>query len=152
MVVNGVSTKTVTQAIQDAINSNESVFKGEKGDSAVISGATATTGLAGTSAAVSLGGTDLDRTFAFTIPRGDKGESGTITSATASTGAEGTEASVTLGGTSSSRTFAFTILKGIQVLRATQAHQLLLLLLVLLQVQQALKQQLRLVVQTQLEL
>ena len=53
--------------------------KGDKGDQGVageITSASASTGAAGSSVVLSLGGTPSKRTMAFTIPRGDKGEKG----------------------------------------------------------------------------
>lgn len=78
VVVNGVATKTVTQAVQDAINSNASVFKGDKGDTGTIDVGTTTTGAAGSAVSVTASGTPTARVFNFTIPRGDKGETGTL--------------------------------------------------------------------------
>ena len=78
VTVNGVETKTVTQAVQDAINSNASVFKGDKGDSGTIETFTVSTGAAGTSAKVTLDGTPQAREIALTVPRGDKGETGNL--------------------------------------------------------------------------
>ena len=78
VTVNGVETKTVTQAVQDAINDNASIFKGDKGDSGTIETFTVSTGAAGTSAQVTLGGTPQAREIALTVPRGDKGETGNL--------------------------------------------------------------------------
>lgn len=78
VTVNGVETKTVTQAVQDAINDNASVFKGDKGDSGTIETFTVSTGAAGTAAQVTLGGTPQAREIALIVPRGDKGETGNL--------------------------------------------------------------------------
>jgi hypothetical protein len=92
--------------------------KGDKGDQGVageITSASASTGAAGSSVVLSLGGTPSKRTMAFTIPRGDKGDQGVageITSASASTGAAGSSVVLSLGGTPSKRTMAFTIPRG----------------------------------------
>ena len=50
--------------------------KGDPGTAATITVGTVTTGIAGSSAAVSNAGTTLDALFNFTIPRGDKGDRG----------------------------------------------------------------------------
>lgn len=78
VTVNGVETKTVTQAVQDAINDNASIFKGDKGDSGTIEAFTVSTGAAGTYAQVTLGGTPQAREINLTVPRGDKGETGNL--------------------------------------------------------------------------
>lgn len=78
VTVNGVETKTVTQAVQDAINDNASVFKGDKGNTGTIDVGTTTTGAAGSAVIVTASGTPTARVFNFTIPRGDKGETGNL--------------------------------------------------------------------------
>lgn len=80
--------------------------------------ATATTGAAGTSAAVTVNRDGNLATLSFTVPKGDKGDPGTpgaaatVSVGTTTTGAAGTSASVTQTGTAQNRTFNFTIPKG----------------------------------------
>jgi hypothetical protein len=100
-------------------------IKGDPGTAAVISGATATTLPADSSATVTLGGTAQDRTFSFGIPQGLKGEpgasvkgdpgpAGKIVAATATTVAPDAPAKVLLGGTSEERSFTFEIPQGLK--------------------------------------
>lgn len=51
-------------------------INGTDGQSAIISSVSAQSGPAGTQASVSVGGTQFNRTFQFTIPQGQRGESG----------------------------------------------------------------------------
>lgn len=99
VVVNGVETKTVTQAVQDAINSNASVFKGDKGDSGTIENFTVSTGAAGTAAQVTLGGTPQAREIALTVPRGDKGETGNLPNIYSTTTLDAPNVSIASDGT-----------------------------------------------------
>jgi len=110
VTVNGIQTKTVTQAISDALASK--AYKGDTGTAAVISSIAASTLSPGTASTATMGGTPGNRTIALGIPRGDKGASGTITGVTVITGAAGSTASVALTGTPENRAIALTLPRG----------------------------------------
>src|SRR5574337_656478 len=102
------------------------VFRGPDGTAATVAVGTVTTGVAGSSAAVSNSGTSSAATFNFTIPRGDAGTNGndgaaaTIAVGTVSTGAAGSSATVTNSGSSNAATFDFSIPRGADGTRGTQ--------------------------------
>ena len=85
------------------------------GPAGTVAVGTTTTGVPGTSAAVTNTGTPSAAILNFTIPRGDVGATGaaaTVAAGTTTTGAPGTSASVTNVGTSSAAVFNFQIPRG----------------------------------------
>jgi len=87
-------------------------LRGEDGEDAEITGATATGLAAGATPTVTAGGTASSRTFTFGIPAGAAGAAATVTAGNTTTGSAGTNASVSNTGTNSAATFDFTIPRG----------------------------------------
>jgi hypothetical protein len=88
---------------------------GATGPANSLSIAGVTTGAAGSSASVSVGGTAPSQTLAFTLPQGDKGEkgdTGTLSVGSVSTGPAGSNVAITNSGSASAATLNFTIPRG----------------------------------------
>ena len=120
----GVGTPTVTSGTLNVTATGPDTAKvfnftippGASGDSATISGATASGLPAGSEPTISLGGSSMSRTFAFGIPAGATGSNGTTPTVavipTVTTGLAGTDASVVDNDAGANMNLKFTIPRG----------------------------------------